>query len=109
MYRVYAAGSRIEDVVGAFKSIARSDDVRGAWVIQETNPLSAFGEAGPYDRTKVARLYVAVPVRVARGPIIRDGRTIASITLVSPYPDPSLTRLERGTLIIQFDTPRSVR
>ncbi len=109
VYRVYVASAKIEDVVEAFRSVARSEEVRGAWTVQETDPLSAFGDAGPYNRTKVAQLYVGVPVRVARGPIVRDGRTVASITLVSPYPDPTLMRLERGTLIIQFDTARSVR
>ncbi len=101
-YRVYVAGSAIETVAAAFKAVAQSDDVSGAWVIQETDPQSAFGDAGPYNRTKVARLYVGVPTRVARGPVVRDGRTRTSITLVSPYPEPSLARLERGTLIIEF-------
>ncbi len=109
MYRVYATGASLETAIAAFRAVARSGDVKGAWAVEETDPLSAFGEAGLYDRTKVARLYVGIRARVARGPLLRDGRTVASVTLVSPYPDASLTRLERGTLIIYFDTSGNVR
>jgi hypothetical protein len=34
-----------------------------------------------------------------------DGRTLEAWTLVSPYPDPSLMRLERGTLILVVRAP----
>jgi hypothetical protein len=73
------------------------------------DPLEAFGDAGPYNRAKVAELYVGLRARVARGPIIEGGRTIAAITLVSPYPNRSLSRLEPGTLIIEFRIPREGR
>ncbi len=101
-YRVYVTDSSIEKVLAAFRAVASSSNVAGAWVVQEMDPLDAYGDAGLYDRAKVARLYVGVRARVARGPMVEQGRTVASMTLVSPYPNTSLTGLERGTLIIDF-------
>jgi hypothetical protein len=107
-YRVYVTETGFENVAGAFKTMAPAPDARGAWTARAMDPLDAFGEAGLYDRAKVARLYVGLRARVAHGPIIEGGRTVASITLVSPYPDASLTRLESGTLIIEFRIPREI-
>jgi hypothetical protein len=72
----------------------------GAWEPKPFDPLEAFGRAGEYDRAKVAQLYLGREVVVASGPIERDGRTVGALTLFSPYPDPSLSRLEAGTLAI---------
>ena len=41
---------------------------------------------------------------VARGSLVRDSRRLA-YTLISPYPDATLTRLEPGTLVIVFHVP----
>jgi hypothetical protein len=71
-----------------------------AWEPRVLLPFDAFGQTGRYDRTKLARLYGARRPRVARGPRGVDGRVTESWTLVSPYPDPALTRLEPGTLLI---------
>ena len=101
-YLVYVTEVGLDEMVGAFKALSPASNPRGAWTPGARDPLDAFGEAGPYDRSKVARLYVGLRARVARGPIVIDGRTVASITLISPYPDPSLTRLRPGTLIIEF-------
>jgi hypothetical protein len=54
----------------------------------------------------VAQLYVGRRLSVARGSVLEDGRVIASVTLISPYPDATLTRLERGTMIVVFRTDR---
>jgi hypothetical protein len=63
--------------------------------------LDAFGAAGTYDRTAVAHLYGGSRANIVRGwRRTEDG--IESITLVSPYPDPTYTRLERGTLVIRY-------
>jgi hypothetical protein len=64
-------------------------------------PLEAFGTAGPYDRAAVARLYGGKRIRVARGWIERGDR-FESITLLSPYPDATLTRLIPGTMVITW-------
>ncbi len=105
MYRVYVTEDSIERMLAEFRGVAASSDVEGAWSVTQMSPLDAYGEAGLYDRAKVARLYGGVPARVARGPILENGRTVASITLVSPHPNGSLARLERGTLIIEFRLP----
>jgi hypothetical protein len=68
-------------------------------------PLEAFGEAGPYDRAAVARLYAGTRVRVARGWIERGDR-FESITLLSPHPDATLTQLRPGTMMIKWTLPR---
>jgi hypothetical protein len=65
------------------------------------DPLDAFGTAGPYDRAALARLYGGKRVRVARGWIDNADR-FESITLLSPYPDATLTRLLPGTMIIRW-------
>ncbi len=101
-YRVYVTDADIGRAAAAFQAMASPSNADGPWVVRQMDPLDAYGNAGPYNRAKVARLYVGIRARVARGPIVRSGRTDASITLVSPYPDPSLTRLERGTLIIEL-------
>ena len=69
--------------------------------VEPLDPLDALGAAGDYDRAAVARLYGASRPRVARG-WRQDGDRFESITLVSPYPDASLTRLVSGTLVIRW-------
>jgi hypothetical protein len=71
------------------------------WKIENLEPLDAFGSAGSYDRFAVTRLYRGRRARVAHG-WHQDGDRFESITLISPHPDPSLTRLVDGTLIIRF-------
>ncbi len=90
-------------VRAAMSPSARVDSPRGAWVAQTLDALDAFGTAGPYDRSRVARLYSGHGPSVVRAPIVKDGVTIASVMLCSPYPDPTLTRLEPGTLVIAID------
>jgi hypothetical protein len=72
-----------------------------SWSIASTPPLDAFGEGGAYDRARVARLYGGRQPLVARGWIQEDGHFVA-ITLISPYPDETLTRLVAGTLILRL-------
>ena len=69
------------------------------------NPLDAFGAAGSYDRGALARLYGGARVRAAHGWADRGGR-FESVTLLSPYPDPSLTRLHPGTMAITLTLER---
>ena len=76
-----------------------------SWRIQELDPLDVFGETGTYPRTRVARLYTGRRASVVRVPIERHGSTMAAVTLVSPYPDPTISRLEPGTMIIVLHLP----
>jgi len=63
--------------------------------------LDAFGAAGLYRRSALARLYGGRRVRVER--LWReDPDRFISITRLSPYPDASLTRLLSGTMEIRF-------
>jgi hypothetical protein len=106
LYRVYVADAPVDQVARAFDLANPPSEAAGAWVLEPMDPLDAYGTAGPYDRAKVARLYVGVRPRVAHGPIVEQGRTVASITLISPYPNASLSELHSGTLIIEFRIPR---
>ena len=67
-------------------------------------PFDAFGRTGGYNRWQLAGLYRSRRARVARGPRVATG-TRKSWTLVSPYPDPALRRLESGTLIVVVRLP----
>lgn len=71
------------------------------WKVEALQPLDAFGAAGSYDRPALSRLYGGRLPSVARGWIQQDGR-FESLTLISPYPDATLTRLMPGTLVIRY-------
>jgi hypothetical protein len=73
--------------------------------IEAVEPLDAFGAAGPYNRFAVARLYGGTRAAVAHVWIQR-GSELESQTFISPYPDPTLTRLIPGTLIIRLHLTR---
>jgi hypothetical protein len=109
-YRVSLLSEGIEAarriVAGAIAPGADPGDAKGAWRIELKDPLEAFGIAGTYDRSRVARLYGGTRVAVVRAPIRRDGRTVAAVTLFSPHPDAALSRLEPGTLVILFVVDR---
>jgi hypothetical protein len=73
--------------------------------IELLEALDAFGSAGSYRRAALARLYGGRRVRVARG-WSQDAGEFESITLLSPYPDASLTRLLPGTMMIKWSVSR---
>jgi hypothetical protein len=77
----------------------------GAWDVRELSPADAFGTAGVYNRSQLSRLYGAERAQVSRGARTENGRAVESWTLISPYPDPALRRLERGTLLIVLRLP----
>jgi hypothetical protein len=66
--------------------------------------LDAFGTAGSYRRSALARLYGGRRVRVERRWTAHPDR-FESVTRLSPYPDPALTTLLSGTLEIRFTIP----
>jgi hypothetical protein len=90
----------LEQVKKALAPDAPAGGPAGSWQVQSLDPLEAFGTAGVYDRSKVARLYTGRRVSVVRGPVERGGQVVAAVTLISPYPDATLSRLEKGTLVI---------
>jgi hypothetical protein len=68
-------------------------------------PLLAFGQAGPYDRSRLMRLYQGIRTSVGRA-WIDHGHEVESNTFISPYPNAALTALEPGTLVIKVFVPR---
>jgi hypothetical protein len=87
---------------------ASSGNPPGSWQVQSLDPLEAFGTAGVYDRSKLARLFAGRRVSAVRGPVERGGKVVAAVTLISPYPDATLSRLEKGTLVIVVRTAGSL-
>jgi hypothetical protein len=77
---------------------------RAGWTVEALSPLDAFGDAGTYNRATLARLYGGQRPTVARGWIQEDGR-FESLTVISPYPNRTLTQLLPGSLIIHFTIP----
>jgi hypothetical protein len=76
--------------------------------IEALEALEAFGAAGPYNRAALARLYGGTRVRVARR-WRQHGNQFVSETLLSPYPDATLTHLNPGTMVIRFTVDRDAR
>ena len=108
-------GSYVVTVLGAPMETARLQVMRalgvpdapatgmGPWAVRRLEVTEAFGSSGIYDETRLGRLFNGRRAFVTRGPVTRNGAVVASVTLISPYPDPTLSRLEPGTLAILFD------
>jgi hypothetical protein len=90
-YRTYTADRSIEEVTAG---------LTGKFAMESSIASDAFGQSGGYNRWKLALLYGARRVKVARGPRLEGGHVVEAWTLVSPYPDPALERLNTGTLLI---------
>ena len=58
----------------------------------------------PFDRTRLRRLFNGRRVAVVRG-WRRAGDSLESVTLISPYPDASLTSVRDGTMMIRSLRP----
>jgi hypothetical protein len=71
----------------------------GAWSLTHPEAHEAFGQAGIYDRSRLAQLFGGRRLTVARGSLRTPGGRSA-FTVISPYPDPAMTRIEPGTMII---------
>jgi hypothetical protein len=103
-YRAYVSPAGLEATLEQLRLDPALLQPPGAWTPQAMIPYDAFGLSGSYNRWKVAGLYRSRRARVARGPRLDDGQT-ESWTLIAPYPDAALERLEPGTLIIVLRTP----
>jgi hypothetical protein len=72
--------------------------------VEALEALDAFGAAGAYRRSALAQLYGGTRVRVSRG-WLATADHFESFTLLSPYPDASLTHLMNGTMVIRYIVP----
>jgi hypothetical protein len=105
-YRSFVASESLDDLLREIAGDRRSGRAPGSWTASPVSPFDAFGDTGSYDRFRLARLYGSTRPRVARGPRLDDeGQTVESWTLISPYPDPALSRLLPGTLVIVLRMP----
>ncbi len=99
-YRAFTSDLGLEASLQQIHQDASLSSWPGAWTIARVGPVDAFGQGGRYDRWQLARLYAGTPARIARGPRIEDGRVVEAWTLISPYPDAGVGRLEPGTLLL---------
>ncbi len=99
-YRAYVSQRGLEDVLRGLEIDPSLLHPPGAWAPSAVLSSEAFGLTGTYDRAKLARLYGARRAIVARGPRGEGGRPTQAWTLISPYPDRKLERLQPGTLLI---------
>ena len=97
-YEVFATS---DSLPAAIEAEMKAEPDASGWHVEEASPLDAFGSAGNYDRAALSKLFGGRPASVARAMIQRNGRVVA-LTLISPYPDPDMRRLDPGTLIIRF-------
>jgi hypothetical protein len=104
-YSVYVSPRDLETTLRQLDSDAALVRVPGAWQARPALPWDAFGQAGGYHRSALARVYGARQPRVARGARMEDGRVVESWTLISPYPDPALRQLETGTILVVLRLP----
>jgi hypothetical protein len=104
MYEAYEVEGSIERLAAAFRDRDPAPS-KGAWQIQKTGPGDAFGAEGPYDRARLAMLIGGRRISVARGALRDDDGSLVGYTLLSPYPDPTLSELRDGTLIIRVHVP----
>jgi hypothetical protein len=102
-YVVYQS-DRSLDAVAAELRAEDPSPAPGAWKPERQDVLDAFDGSTQADRFRIAELYVGIHPFVARGSLQRGGRRVA-YTLISPYPDASLSRLLPGTMIIVFHVP----
>jgi hypothetical protein len=104
-YETYTSPLPLDAVLQALASDPALLHPPGAWTPAAVTADDAFGRQGAYNRWALARLYGARRASIARGPRAQDGRVAESWTLISPYPDASLERLEPGTLLIVLHLP----
>ena len=103
-YRAYVSPLGLEATLKEITADPAVLHPPGAWTPQAMIPYDAFGLSGSYNRWKVAGLYRSRRAHVARGPRLNQGQ-LESWTLIAPYPDETLQRLETGTLVIVLRMP----
>jgi hypothetical protein len=104
-YEAYVTGAGLEAVLEQLDAEPATWRPPGAWTPVPTVARDAFGGHGSHNPWALARLYGGRVARVARGPRGEGDRPAESWTLISPYPDPTLSRLEPGTLLLVVRLP----
>lgn len=102
-YVVYTSAETIETLTTRLRALDPSP-AAGAWEPIRPEAHGAFGQEGLYDRARLARLFNGKRATVVRGSLVQDGQRLA-YTLVSPYPDATLSRIVEGTMVIEFKVP----
>lgn len=102
-YVVSTSTETIETLTARLREQAPSP-APGAWVPSRPEAYAAFGQEGLYDRARLARLFNGKRVTVVRGSLTQQGQRLA-YTLVSPYPDHTLSQIVEGTMVIEFRVP----
>jgi len=97
-YEVFRSSRPIAELAGELRQ--RDPSPRAdAWRVLRSDPVTAFGTEGRYDRSRLARLFVGRQVQVARG-ALESGGELSSYTLITPVPDRTLSTLDNDTMII---------
>jgi hypothetical protein len=102
-YVVYTSTETIDALTERLRALDASP-APGAWKPSRPEANVAFGQEGRYDRARLARLFNGMRVSVVRGSLVQDGQGVA-YTLVSPFPDATLSRIVEGTMVIEFRVP----
>jgi hypothetical protein len=105
VYATFVSALPLDQVLRRLEALPQLLHPPGSWQATATLPLDAFGESGTYDKPRLARAYGSTRVMVARGPVVLSPSNSETWTLFSPYPTPTLDRLEPGTLLITLRPP----
>ena len=102
-YLVFRSNQTVETLAARLRALDPAP-AKGAWEPTRPEAHGAFGQEGVYDRARLARLFNGKRVTVVRGSLVQNGQRFA-YTLVSPYPDPTLSHIVDGTMVIEFRVP----
>jgi hypothetical protein len=102
-YLVLRSSQTVEALAARLRALD-AKPAKGAWEPSRPEANGAFGQEGAYDRARLARLFNGKRVTVVRGSLVQNGQRFA-YTLVSPYPDPTLSHIVDGTMVIEFRVP----
>ena len=105
-YVVYRSDRPIAEITSQLKALDQGP-APGAWEPIQPEAHDAFGQEGPYDRSRLARLFRGRRVTLVRGSVKEAGQRVA-YTLVSPYPSPALDAIIEGTMVIRFLVPATL-
>ncbi|HEX7086949.1 MAG TPA: hypothetical protein VF198_11330 [Vicinamibacterales bacterium] len=100
-YRVFRSTEPARELATRLKGLD-PNPAPGAWEPRRLEIGAVFGYAGQFDPGRLGRLFRGRRVEVIRGSLHQDGRHRAFV-LISPYPDPGLSRIVDGTMTIVIE------